>query len=74
MRTDKQEKLEAQRKEPIDKILKDALEARRGHRQIVGAVCIDLDISDGTLYRWCEDLEIDIDQYRTAKEPQVAGG
>ena len=59
-----QEKLEAQRQGDIYDIVVDSLIRYQGRRNMVILVCADLDISDATLYRWCEDLDIDIDEYR----------
>ena len=27
-------------------------------------VAVDLEVTDATVYRWCEELGIDIDEYR----------
>ena len=59
-----QEKLEAQRQRDIRDIVLDALRRHRGRRNLVMLVSVDLEISDATLYRWCEDLSIDVDEYR----------
>ena len=59
-----QEKLEAQRKRDIRDVVVDSLLRHHGRKNIVVLVCADLDISDATLYRWCEDLDIDINEYR----------
>ena len=59
-----QEKLEAQRQGDIYDIVVDSLIRYQGRRNMVILVCADLDISDATLYRWCETLGIDIDGYR----------
>ncbi len=29
-------------------------------------VAVDLEVADATVYRWCEELGIDIDEYRRA--------
>ena len=42
----------------------DSLRQHRGLRNMVMLVSVDLEITDTTLYRWCEDLGIDIDEYR----------
>ena len=59
-----QEKLEAQRHEDIWSIVAGALSKYQGRKNMVILVCADLEISDATLYRWCEDLGIAIDEYR----------
>ncbi len=61
-----QEKLEAQRHEDIRDIVLSALRKFRGRRNMVMLVSVDLEITDTTLYRWCEDFDIDIDEYRRA--------
>ena len=68
-KTPTQEKLEAQRQRDIRDVVLDSLRWYRGRRNIVILVCADLDISDATLYRWCDELGIDIDEYR---RPAVA--
>lgn len=71
-----QEKLEAQRQRDIRDVVLDSLIRYRGRRNIVVLVCADLDISDVTLYRWCDDLDIDINEYRrpVAEARQEAKG
>ena len=64
-----QEKLEAQRHEGIRDIIAGSLNRHRGRKNLVMLVSVDLDISDGTLYRWCADLSIDIEQYRNRQRP-----
>ncbi len=59
-----QQKLEAQRGGDIREIVIDSLRQHRGLRNMVVLVSVDLEITDTTLYRWCEDLGIDIDEYR----------
>ena len=64
MKTDRQTVLELQRAKPIEKILREALEAHRGRKFQVTRVAMDLKVTDATVYKWCEDLGIDIDEYR----------
>ena len=59
-----QQKLEAQRGGDIRDIVIDSLRQHRGLRNMVMLVSVDLEITDTTLYNWCEDLGIDIDEYR----------
>ncbi len=59
-----QEKLEAQRQSDIRSIIIATLTRYRGRRNMVLLVAVDLEITDTTLYRWCSDLGIDIDEYR----------
>ena len=61
-----QEKLEAQRQRDIRNVLVDSLIRHQGRKNMVILVCADLEISDATLYRWCEELGIDINDYRRA--------
>ena len=65
-----QEKLEAQRHQDIRDVVVDSLLRHQGRKNIVIFVCADLEISDATVYRWCSDLGIDIDEYR---RPAVEG-
>ena len=41
-----------------------ALRKFRGRRNMLMLVSVELEVSDATVYRWCEDLGIDIDEYR----------
>ena len=63
-RTLLQEKLELQHGKPIEDLLKATLEAHRGQKGLPYLVATDIGISDGTLYWWCRELGIDIDDYR----------
>ena len=64
MKTDKQTVLELQRRSPIEDILRDVFEAHRAQKHMMMLVALDLGVTDATLYNWCEDLGIDIDEYR----------
>ena len=74
-RTLLQEKLELQHGKPIDEVLRDALENRRGHKGLPYLAAADVGISDGTLYWWCREFGIDIDEYRrpraVVEEPEL---
>ena len=59
-----QEKLEAQRNQDIRDIVLSALRKFRGRRNMLMLVSVELEVSDATVYRWCSDLGIDIDEYR----------
>ena len=59
-----QEKLEAQRNQDIPDIVVGVLEKYRARRNMMMLVAVDLEVTDATVYRWCEDLGIDIDEYR----------
>ena len=66
-----QEKLEAQRQADIRTIVTGSLTRYRGRRNMLMLVAVDLEVSDATVYRWCDDLGIDIDDYR---HPVASGG
>ncbi len=59
-----QEKLEAQRNQDIRDIVIGALRKFRGRRNMLMLVSVELEVSDATVYRWCDDFGIDIDEYR----------
>ena len=59
-----QEKLEAQRNQDIRDIVLSALRKFRGRRNMLMLVSVELEVSDATVYRWCETLGIDINEYR----------
>ena len=63
-KTPTQEKLEAQRGKDIARILREALESRRGQKHMVTIAAMDLGVTDATLYQWCREFGIDIDDYR----------
>ena len=56
--------LEAQRNEDIQEIIAGSLKKNRGQKNLVMVVALDLGVADVTIYRWCNDLGIDIDEYR----------
>ena len=64
MKTDKQTLLEIQNSKPIENIIREALEAYRAQRHQVMLAAIDLGVTDATLYQWCREFGIDIDEYR----------
>lgn len=63
-KTPTQEKLEAQQGKDIRQILVGCLEARRGQRNKINKIAIDLGVTAPTIYRWCEENGIDIEEYR----------
>ena len=63
-KTPTQEKLEAQRSKGMADILREALEGRRGQKHMVTIAAMDLGVTDATLYQWCREFGIDIDEYR----------
>ena len=64
MKSPTQEKLEAQRHQDIREIVAGSLDKYRGRKNFLMLVALDLEVSDATIYRWCEDLDINIDEYR----------
>lgn len=70
-KTPTQEKLEAQRSRDITQILREALEGRRGQKHMVTIASMDLGVTDATLYQWCREFGIDINEYR---RPAVGNG
>ena len=56
--------LEAQHHQDIKAILVECLETHRAGKNLVMRVGLELGVSDATVYRWCEDLGINIDEYR----------
>ena len=63
-KTPMQEKLEAQRGKDIAEVLRDALETRRGQKHMVTIAAMELGVTDATLYQWCREFGIDINDYR----------
>ena len=63
-KTPMQEKLEAQRGRDIAQILQEALEARRAQKHMVTIAAMDLGVTDATVYQWCREFGIDVDEYR----------
>jgi transcriptional regulator with XRE-family HTH domain len=62
-KTREQERLESLKGKPIRQVIVDALEARRGQKNLVQAVAIDLEVSDGTVYAWCREFAIKVSDY-----------
>ena len=62
--TPTQEKLVAQRGKDVRTIVMEALEERRGQKHMVIRVALDLGVTDATVYQWCREFAIDIDEYR----------
>ena len=73
MRTTVQEMLEAQHQKGIWDIVSGALKVHRGRRNMVGLVAVYLGVSDATVYNWCSDLGIDIDEYRRPAVREAGG-
>ena len=68
-KTTTQEKLEAQLGKPIQQILRDALEARKGQKNMVARAALDLDLADATFYQWAREFGINIDEYHAPRTP-----
>ena len=62
-RTPTQEKLEVQRKKEIRQIIREALENHRADINMAQAAAIDLGITGGTMYLWCRELGIGLEEY-----------
>ena len=62
--TPTQEKLEAQKGKNVRSILIEAMETRRGQKHMIARVAFDLGLTDATVYQWCREFNIDIDEYR----------
>ena len=62
-KTLKQEKLEVQRKKEIRQIIREALENHRADKNMAQAAAIDLGITSGTMYQWCRELGIGLEEY-----------
>ena len=56
--------LEAQRNKGMADILREALEGRRGQKHMVTIAAMDLGVTDATLYQWCREFGININEYR----------
>ena len=62
--TPTQEKLEAQKGKNVRSILIEAMETRRGQKHMIARVAFDLGLTDATVYQWCREFNINIDDYR----------
>ena len=62
-KTLKQEKLEVQRKREIRQIIRETLENHRADKNMAQAAAIDLGITSGTMYQWCRELGIGLEEY-----------
>ena len=49
---------------PLDRVLRETLESYRGQRQQVTLTGLALGVTGVTVYSWCNDLGIDIEEYR----------
>ena len=67
MKTPTQEKLEAQRGQDIKQIVTEALETHRGKFAALRA-SMELEISDATLYSWCREYGIAVEDYTIGAE------
>ena len=64
LRTDKQALLEKTHGKPLDQVLRDTLEKHRGKKQQITLTGLDLEVTGVTIYNWCRELGINIDDYR----------
>ena len=71
--TPTQEKLEAQKGKDVRTIVLEALEARRGQKHLIARVAFDLGLTDATVYQWCREFGVNIDDYRRPAEARVGG-
>ena len=67
-----QEKLEHQHGKAIEEILRETLDSHRGQKGMPILTAAELGISDGTLYWWCRELAININDYRRPAEDEEA--
>ena len=72
--TDRQTVLELQHGMPIREIITDLLEAHRGEHLFAARVALEMNIAPGTLYKWAESMEIDLNEYRKPMRTAVAAG
>lgn len=60
-----QQRVEAQHDgKDIKIVLMECLEAHRGLRNLPTVVAAELGVSDQTIYNWCSQHEINLDDYR----------
>ena len=71
--TTTQEKLQAQMGRDIQSVLMEALETRRGQTHLVARAALDLGLTDATLYQWCREFGINIDEYRRSVDAAGRG-
>lgn len=64
LKTDKQLLLEAQRGKDLKEILIESLQAHRGKKNMILAVALDVGVSHATIYDWCRDLGIDLNEFK----------
>ena len=48
----------------LSRVLAHVLEQHKGVKSAVQRASLELGVSDATLYNWCRDLGIDIDDYK----------
>ena len=70
-KTLKQEKLEVQRKMEIRQIIRETLESHRADKYMAQAAAIDLGITSGTMYQWCRELGIGLEEYHKPPPPEI---
>ena len=62
--SDRQALLEAQLQKSIREIVLESLSRYGAEKYVIQKASLGLGISDATLYNWCCDLGIDIDDYK----------
>ena len=72
-KTLKQEKLEVQRKKEIRQIIRETLESHRADKYMAQAAAIDLGITSGTMYQWCRELGIGLEEYHKPAPSEERG-
>ena len=73
LKTPKQEILELRNGMPIEDLLRATLEKFRGRHNRATLAAVFLEVSTATLYNWCAQYGIDINEYRTdeMQDPRV---
>ena len=64
LKTDKQALRELQYGKPLAAVLRDTLEKFRGQAYQINRAALDMNVSVGTIYNWCADYGIDLDEFR----------
>ena len=70
-KTLKQEKLEVQRKKEIGQIIRETLENHRADKNMAQSAAIDLGITSGTMYQWCRELGISLEEYHKPPPSEI---
>ena len=73
-KTDRQLLIEMQQQKPIREIMETTLEKHRGRQHQITLAAVELDVSITTIYKWCEQLNIDLKAYVQGDEEQEPTG